>query len=278
MKTPKLLITGHKSGLGRYLHEQLGGIGLGRAISSSKFERIRREGVDVIIHCAFNSTREVDSNNLYQYLSDNVFLTKKLTKIPHKKFIYISSVDAYPKNNKKHSEKEVIDVNEMSGIYATTKVMSESLVQNLCPNFLILRCVALLGAYSRQNSLLKIAEEENPVLTLSADSIMNYILHSQVSDFIKYAVENNLSGIYNVASAENITLARVANLLRKKVSFGNYLYNVGDIDNNKIISISSAFKKTSREAVLEFLKYHRKSLHNRRRILQRKRPLSLQLD
>ena len=102
----EFLIAGHRSGLGKYLYDNLGGIGFDRAISSSEFESVRSKGVDVIIHCAFNSVREVNSKNLYSYLSDNVFLTKKLTKIPHKKFIYISSVDVYPKNNQKHSEDE----------------------------------------------------------------------------------------------------------------------------------------------------------------------------
>ena len=254
MYSQKFLISGHKSGLGRYLYEQLGGVGLGRDISSANFENIHRKGVDVIIHCAFNQAREVNSKNLYQYLSDNVFLTKTLAKIPHKKFIYISSADVYPKNSKKHSENEVIDVNQTSSIYAITKLMSESIIQNICPSFLILRCTALLGAYSRQNSLIKIAQEENPVLTLSADSVMNYILHRQVANFIKHAVENNLRGVYNAASTENITLARVTNLLKKKVHFGSHPYLVGDISNRKISSVAPVFERTSEDIVRQFIK------------------------
>ncbi len=250
----KFLITGHKSGLGRYLYEYFGGVGLDRNVSSSRFEQIKREGTDVIIHCAFNSAREINYRNLYQYLSDNIFLTKKLAQIPHKKFIYISSVDVYPKNNKKHFENETIDVNQISGVYAIAKLMSESIIQNLCPNFLILRCTALLGRDSRENSLIKIIKEENPTLTLSADSVFNYILHKDVLEFIKIAVEKNLQGAYNLSSSKNITLLEITELLGKKVSFGNYTYNVGNIDNKKASKLLPSFKKTSREVVSELTK------------------------
>lgn len=254
MYSQKFLITGHKSGLGRYLYEYFGGIGLDRNVPDDKFEQIKLEGVDAIIHCAFNRARKINSKNLYQYIYDNVFLTKKLAKIPHKKFIYISSVDVYPKNNKKHSENEVIDINQISGIYAITKLISESIIQNLCHKFLILRCSTLLGRDSRENSLIKIIKENNPTLTLSSESIFNFILHKDVLEFINIAVENDLQGIYNLVSSKNISLFEISELLRKKVNFGKYKYNVDNIDNSKITSIFPAFKKDSKEVIIDFLK------------------------
>lgn len=245
-KKSNYLITGSGSGLGKYFHDQLGGISFNRDFGNV-------DETEVLIHCAFNLAREVNSKDLYQYLLDNVFLTKRLAKIPHKKFIYMSSVDVYPKNNKKHSENEIIDVNQISGFYGVTKLMSESLIQNLCPNFLILRCSALLGKDARENSLKKIIKEENPTLTLSSKSVFNYILHKDVLEFVKKAIEKNLQGIYNLSSSENITLFEIAKLLGKKVSFGNYMYNVGEIDNKKASLVVSSFKKTSREIVIEFM-------------------------
>jgi len=246
MKKNKLLITGSASGLGKYLHKQLGGTPYKRNAANIK-------KTEVIIHSAFNRVRDVTSENLYQYLSDNVFLTKKLTRIPHKKFIYISSVDVYPKNNTKHSENEIIDVNHISGVYALTKLMSESLVQHLCPNFLILRCSALLGRDARENSLIKMIKEENPTLTLSPDSVFNFILHKDVLEFIKIAVEKDLQGIYNIVSSKNIVVREITKSLRKKVTFGRYLYNVGNIDNTKASQLLPDFKKTSQEIVHEFM-------------------------
>lgn len=250
----KFLITGYKSGLGRYLYEYFGGIGLDRNMLPSEFEHISSEGVDVIIHCASQPPRTLTLTSLYPFIDDNVLLTERVVGIHHKKFIFISSVDVYPKNSSSHNEEKDIPLDSITNLYAITKLMSESIVMKMCPNYLILRCAGLLGIYSRQNSLIKIAEEENPVLTLNADSVMNYILHRQVAEFIKYAIENNLSGIYNAASSQNITLARVANLLKKKVNFGSSSYSVGEISNRKISKVSSSFARTSEEIVEQFIK------------------------
>jgi nucleoside-diphosphate-sugar epimerase len=241
----QFLITGTSSGLGKYLHDHLGGV-------SFKRDGVNVEDAEVVIHSAFDRKREVTSENLYQYLLDNVFLTEKLVKLPHKKFIYISSVDVYPKNNTKHSENEIIDINQISSAYALTKLMAESIIQSLSPNFLILRCSALLGRDAKENSLIKMIKQENPTVTLSAESVCNFILHIDVLKFIHTAVEKNLQGIYNIVASKNITTGEIAELLEKKITFGNYVYNVGNIDNTKASQMIPALKKTSQETVKEF--------------------------
>lgn len=242
----KYLITGASSGLGKYLHDNLGGIPFNRLAPNV-------QKADVIIHCAFNRTRDVTSQNLYQYFSDNILLTQRLTTIPHKKFIYISTVDVYPEDNVKHSEDDVLDVSKVSTLYGITKLIAESLVQAKCSNVLILRCATLLGKDSKENSLIKIINDEHPSLALSADSEFNYILHRSVFEFIQAAVKKDVRGIYNLASSENVSVSRVADLLNKKVNFGNFLYTVGNVDNTKGSAILSAFKKTSEEVISEFL-------------------------
>lgn len=248
----KYLITGTSSGLGKYLHDNLGGFCLTRQTSKKDREEIKKDSIDVIIHCAFNSKQ--DLKNLDQYFKDNVSLTEELTKLPHKKFIFISTIDVYPKNSTKHTEDEILDPNTTEDLYAKTKLLSENLVKKNCPNFLILRCSALLGKDSRENSLIRIIKENYPTLTLSAKSIFNYILHKDVLEFIKLAIEEDLQGAYNLASSKNITLKKIADLFKKKVSFGDYIYNVGNIDNSKATSIFPPFKKDSKEVITQFVK------------------------
>lgn len=248
----KFLISGAQSGLGKHLFEIFGGISLTRETSKAKIDNLKK-GVDIIIHAAFNSSKSIDSNNFSFYLKDNVLLTKELLKIPHKKFIFISSVDVYPKDEKTHTEDEVIDIDSVRGIYALTKLMSESLIKEESSNYLILRCSSLIGKYARKNTLIKIRTEEKPILTLSPDSSLNYILYTDVSEFIKLAIEKNLQGIYNLVSSKNITLSEIASLLKKKVNFGDYVYNVGNIDNRKAVAVSRAFKKTSRKIIGKFI-------------------------
>lgn len=241
----KLFITGTSSGLGKYLHGNLGGISINR-------KKIQKNGAEIIIHCAFNSQQS--PKDIEQYFRDNVLLTEELTNAPHKKFIFISSVDVYPKNANRHVEDEIVDVKDAEGLYAKTKLLSEDVVKKNCPNFLILRCSALLGKDSRKNSLIKIIQDDNPTLTLSPDSSFNYILHKDVLEFIKFAIEKNLQGIYNLVSHKNITLKQAADLVKKKVNFGRYVYSVGYIDNSKITSITPSFKKTSGEVIRQYLK------------------------
>ena len=158
----------------------------------------------------------------------------------------------YPKNSNRHTEDEVIDIHDIDNLYAKTKLLSEDIVKKNCPNFLILRCSALLGKNARRNSLIKIMKEKRPTLTLSGNSMFNYILHKDVLRFIKVALEKDLQGIYNLSSSENISLKGVADLLKKHVNFGNYIYNVGNIDNTKARNLFPIFKKTSMEIVLSF--------------------------
>lgn len=250
----KILVTGTKSGLGKYLFENIGTVGLDRDTSFGSREKIKKEGADIIIHCAFNSSREVTSESLFPYFEDNVLLTKELTLVPHKKFIFFSSVDVYPKNETIHLEDEIIDLNSVEKIYGITKLISESIVKNYCQNYLILRGSAFLGTYSRKNSLIKIIEDKKCAITLTGDSEFNYVLYSDILDFLKIAIKKNFKGIYNLASFRNITLSEIAKIFGKKVRFGKYHYSVGKINNRKISSISTAFRKNSREVIKQFIK------------------------
>ncbi|MBI4430175.1 MAG: NAD(P)-dependent oxidoreductase [Candidatus Omnitrophica bacterium] len=248
------LISGHESGLGKHLKECFGGRGLGRNTPLEEMGRLRQEGVDIIIHCAARRPQAVKSDALFPFIDDNIFLTDRMIQIPHKKFICISSIGVYPKTVDPHHEEEDIPLEKAPDFYAVCKLISEALVKQKCRNYLILRCAALLGVHARPNSLIKIAEEDRPTLTLSADSVMNYIRHSQVADFIKFSVGSNLQGIYNVCSRENISLLKVAEMLRKKVNFGTFRYSTGNMVNRKISSVFPVFKQTSEEMIDQFLR------------------------
>lgn len=248
-----LLTTGVNSGFGRYAYENLGGLTLVRSTSHEQIEKYKKEGVDIIIHCAFNSARNVTGDTLSSYLQDNVFLTKELIAIPHRKFIFFSTVDVYPHNPVSHVEDEKISVDAVSGIYGVTKLMSESLVAYGCGNFLILRATALLGGYSRKNSLIRMIEEDKCSLTVSADSQFNYILYEDVLNFLQFAIKADLKGVYNLASSENVAMSEISEMLRKEVKFGSYRYDVGTINNEKASAIYPVFKKTSRAVALQFL-------------------------
>lgn len=254
---PKILTTGTNSGLGKYLYENLGGAALTRSTPEDERRKYRVDGVDTIIHCAINTAKNTDFATLYQYINDNIFFVRELASYPHKKFIFISSVDVYPKSDPRHepyAEQAVINVNDLSGIYGITKLMSESIILNSCKNFLVLRPSALLGKYSRKNSLIKIIEDEPCALSVTEDSSFNYVLHSDLLEFIRIVLKNDLTGIYNMVSLGNISLGRIAEILGKQVKFGSVRYDAGNISNEKISRVFPRLNRSSQEVVLDFIK------------------------
>ena len=247
-----ILVSGSSSGLGKYLRENLRAYGLDRDNAPAELRRLRRRGADTVIHCAFNRSREVTSETLSAYLQDNLFLTQQLLQVPHRKFVYISSVDVYPHARRIHREDEVIDIEQVCGMYARLKLMSEALVRSAGGNFLILRPVAMLGEYARENSLIKIIKGTSPTLTLSRDSRFNYILYSDLLAFLRKALEQDARGIYNLASATSVRLGDIVRLFRRRIEFGSFCYDSGRVATEKCLSIHKGFKKTSLAVIKEF--------------------------
>jgi nucleoside-diphosphate-sugar epimerase len=246
----RVLVTGAASGLGRHCCEAFRAVPYTR---ESNYETILEEAkakpFDVIIHAAFNVRSNIDTENLHAYLNDTTFLTQKLLAIPHKKFIFISSVDVYPKDDHAHHEDEVIRLNEVDSIYSISKLMSESLVAASGHQPLILRPTAMLGAYAKPNSLMKILHHDRVSLTLASHSTFNYIRHSDVTDFIHYAINKQLHGIFNVAASSDLQLGEVSKHFNKPVTFGNYVYKTASADNHKISALFPCFKRTSMDNI-----------------------------
>ena len=59
-----------------------------------------------------------------------------------------------------------------------------------------------------------------------------------------------------MAASSNITLGKVAKVLGKNIQFGEDYYSTGNIDNTKIASTFPAFKKSSEDNLLQYLKEH----------------------
>jgi nucleoside-diphosphate-sugar epimerase len=241
-----VLVTGTASGLGKHCREFFRGTAFSREAELSELMKIaNKKPFRAIIHSAFNTKSDIDASQLYSYLQDTTFLTKKLLQIPHEKFIFISSTDVYPKDDALHAEDELINVKNMQDIYGISKLMSESIIQNEASNSLILRPTALLGPYARPNSLIKMLTQENPSMTLAGNSTFNYILHKDLSDFINTALMNDLVGIYNLAAVSNIQLENVSQQFNRPITFGNYVYQTGNINNQKAAGVLDNFKNTS---------------------------------
>jgi len=233
----KILITGTNSGLGKYLKQvNTGALCLTRENSTSVLNSLVDTGVDVIIHCAFNNNKE----DLYKFYEDNLRLTENLCNIPHKHFIYISTIDVYSQ--------------EMT-FYGFTKKVAESIVENKSANFLILRTSAMLGSSMRKNNILKIIDDESPKLSLTFDSTYSLILHSHVADIISKSIFQGLVGKYDVVARDLIKVAAVAKIANKFscTEYGNFCYLTDNRKGGIIEKILGVKHLTSSEALKEFI-------------------------
>ncbi len=249
-----ILTTGVGSGLGQYLHEKFGGRGLTRSNRSRIILELRRTGLDTIIHCAANGSRGITHEKLPSYLDDNLFLTQELLTIPHRRFIFFSTIDLYPKNGLTHHEDEVIDAAQIQGIYAVAKFASEASIRRSAKDFLILRPTTMIGPYARPNGPLRILRDQEKALTLSAESSFNCIHYEQIAFFLHDALEKNISGIYNLASSRSLTLREIVSLAGRAIEFGAHRYEVGNIDTHKVNSFVDCFHRTTRDVLLAFMK------------------------
>ena len=221
----KVLITGTKSGLGKWLSKQFSDCDKfvrGSYVKDFPYKKnwapdgsgYASEPYDLIIHCAGCIQHSNWDNVGLDLFEDNVFLTRDLTKIPHVKFVFISSID------------EAKDTP-----YGVTKRLSEIIVTQLCDNYLILRPSALLGKEMKKNTFQKIVNGED--IALTKNTVMNYILYEDILD----AINSNQKGVKVLRSNDNITIGEVVDIFEKKLEFGEIHYEVeyvkSDIDTNK---------------------------------------------
>ncbi len=245
----KMLVTGVRSGLGKAAHRRFGGLGLSRA-NSAKTLAAAAKGVEVILHCAASPPPKGEGAGvLSRFFEDNWLLTRDLLALPHRFFVFISTVEVYPPGGGPHREEETLPADGLRTPYATAKLASEALVRAKGQNHLILRACALLGRDSRPNTLLRMLSRRTCRLGLSADSTLNYVLHEDILDFIELALSRGRRGTYNAASSRNATLRELAVLAGAKPLFGPFRYRTPSVDNSRILALSPAFARSTRATV-----------------------------
>lgn len=248
---PKLLVTGAASGLGAAVHCALGGTPMTRATPWAEIEAAAP--YDAIVHCAFGARKRVTPATAFAYLDDNLLLTERLARIPHRKFVLISSIDIYPLPRQGATEDDEYELARLAGPYPLAKLFSDALVRARCADHLILRPASLLGRAMRPSTILRVLTETAPRVFLHPDSRFNFVLHDDIAAFIAHAIAEDIRGVFNVASTGAVRLGDMAERLGLAVAFGEHVYDFGDISNAKIAAIAPAFRRTSAEALNRFI-------------------------
>lgn len=201
------LITGAARGLGLAMHRALGGIPFTRGTTIESV--MREEPYDAIIHCAVNSAKTVNEQDAYGYVADNFLLTQRLLQIPHKRFVYISSIDVYKPM-------------DSMGLYAATKFMGEAIVRKEATRPLIIRPATLLGPGMRPNTIYRMLTEPGAKLFLSAESRFSFVSYQQMIDI----VQSNAEGVVGLISGEPVKLLDAAVWCGLEPQFGSHTYDI----------------------------------------------------
>ena len=228
----KILITGTNRGLGRFLLKILS-----KKFKIDTFTRkdkindyINHQLYDLIIHCAANVSHYNWEDDIpYSFYNDNVFLTKELLNISHKKFIYISSIDQ-----------------QKSSPYGICKKISESIVKEYSKNYLIIRPTGLLGEEMKKNTFQKILNGEP--IALTKNSIMNYVLY----DDVLLTSLSDKQGIVTLCADGDVTMEETAELMSQNIKYGNIYFN---IESDKF---QPTLKNSSKENIIKYLEKYEK--------------------
>lgn len=245
----RILVTGTASGLGRYLLDRYGTTSITR--NDHPENHIKDSPYDAIIHCAIDKQ---EKDNASKATTRNITLLKRVVRIPHHTFIQISSTDVYQKSvGIKSEESETIERYDKTP-YEAIKLSCESFVTAWPSNHLIIRATAMLGKSARPNSLMHMLLNPKHELSLHPKSTFNYILHRQIGDFIISALKANHTGVFNLASSGNLTLADAAKQVKAEPSFGNFQYFTPNIKNDKAKIVLPDLEHDSAWAINEFMK------------------------
>ena len=251
--TRNILVTGARSGLGNAVHRALGGIAFVRGMQVDDPAIRAAAPFDAIIHCAVNAAKYVSMRTAFGYMDDNFLLTQRLVDIPHRKFVFVSTLAVYPPTGRAVSEDEDVDLMPLSGPYAFTKLFSDLYVQERANNPLILRTTTLLGPAIRPSTVLRALTQPNCQLFLAPDARYNFVLHDDIVDFIVRAMDTGISGAFNIGSEGLVVLSDIVDQLGLSVRYGDFHYDIGPVDVSRAGAVHPAFARASWQTLNRYI-------------------------
>jgi len=248
----EVAVIGAGGGIGKFLANRLKGVPFLRGDRLSKLD-----GARTIIFCAAKAHFETPQATLYSSLEDNLLLLERITKLPHERFIYFSTVDLYPQDGELHREDEELTIEKTRGGYPAFKLMGEAIVKERCNKPLILRPTSMFGDGMRPNNISRLISGHAGGPTLTKDASFNCVTYAMMAAFIEAAIKKDATGIFNCAATGQITLGEVASLVGYEGSFGPHSYSAPKVANEKACTLSPVFSRTSQEIVTEMVEAKR---------------------
>jgi dTDP-4-dehydrorhamnose reductase len=246
MKNPpdplRVLVSGTSSGLGRALQRAFDAEPVVRSRLEDDLPRFRRDGFDLVVHCAADARKDFPVADLPACADSNLTLTGRLLEVPHRLFVHVSSQAVYPDDGGPWREDDDAQQTVAAlSIYGVFKRLAEDAVRRRASRALILRCAALVGPEGRTNNIMRILRREPGRLFLSGACPYSLIAYSQIEALVREFLAAGVEGTFNVGAADERTLAEIAAHLRAPVTFGEHLYTAPRADQSKLRAATRLF-------------------------------------
>ena len=185
--------------------------------------------IDVVIHTAAISKTDVCEKYKDRCYEANVTSTKNLiSTFKTVKFVYFSTYAVY--NTREGNCNETAPTSS-TNYYIETKLLSEIMVR-ASPKAIILRPSVIFGYIpferTSKNYFMQLLEnvQKKKVTKSPLDQFFNPIYIDIISDIVKNAIEQNIYGIYNLGSNEEISKFQFNKKIIQRFNF-NEQYLIG---------------------------------------------------
>ena len=239
--------------LGSDLVEYLASKFLVTSITKENYSQFVGKAFDVLVNANGNSKRFwAIKNPLEDFVLSTVSVYKSLFDFKFKTYIYVSSSDVYVdhSSNTSTSEDQIQDSSKLSS-YGLHKYLSEKIIENNCPNYIILRSSMALGKNLKKGPIYDIFK--NKSLFISESSRIQMITTIEIANIIKFFLDQNkANNVINVGGKGTVNFKKIQTYFSFPVKFLKeaeeqiYEMNVEKLD--KLFSI-----KSSEEYLREFL-------------------------
>lgn len=244
-----LYVTGSNSGLGKYLSSLSG-------YSPLDLFQLPTQPVNKgIVHAAYRQPNPTDFGKAEREARDQIELTSRLLSVFRGTFVFLSSVDVYPKGTKTPlDENAELDLRSVEGHHGLLKLYLENKVVEHSQNHAVLRPGLMLGASARPSTLSRILSGDPGPYGLSGESTFLPITHELTEGVIRAIVEQGLSGRWSVVPGTSITLREAAEIAgNSQVQFGSQTYNSPSLRVDRLSALIGEKVPSAREVVETFV-------------------------
>jgi len=222
------------------------------SITKKNYSEFISKSFDVLVNANGNSKRFwANKNVLEDFNLSTVSVYKSIFDFRYTIYIYISSSDVYKNHSSPLTTVESIIDGEGLSAYGLHKYLSETVVKNNCPNYIILRSSMALGENLRKGPIFDILN--NKSLFISPSSRLQMITTKELANVIKFLLDQNkTNNVINTGGKGTVSFESIQSYFSAPVAFSKdteeqiYEMNVEKLD--KLFSL-----KSSEDYLIEFL-------------------------